>query len=199
MEEYTKRQEEIISTAIRIIDDKGIQGLTIKNLAREIGITEGAIYRHFQNKQQILVSVLSRFEKDMRDMEQNILNSEESASGKIASILNNLRKTFEKNPAIVSVIFAEEIFKNDSFLEKKITDIIHFNYNFFYKIISEGKQKAEIRQELDETMIVNQIIGSFRLIVKMWKLEEFSISLKEDVNNLLDHLQATVFNFSSDR
>lgn len=193
MQEFTKRQEEIISNAITIIDDKGIQGLTIKNLSKEIGVTEGAIYRHFNNKQQILVSVLSRFEHNIKELEKRVMSQEESTPEKIASILHYLRNMFEKNPAIVSVIFAEEIFKNDKHLEAKITDIIHFNHNFFSRIIREGKERGEVREELDESMIVNHIIGSFRLMVKMWKLGGFSVSLKQGVDDLLSYLKTTIF------
>ncbi|MCK5088225.1 MAG: helix-turn-helix transcriptional regulator, partial [Melioribacteraceae bacterium] len=47
----TKRQAEIIDESIKLIADKGIQGLTIKNLSKAIGVSEPAIYRHFENKQ----------------------------------------------------------------------------------------------------------------------------------------------------
>ena len=46
---YTERQQEIINKSIEIIATKGIQGLTIKNLSKEIGVSEPAIYRHFEN------------------------------------------------------------------------------------------------------------------------------------------------------
>jgi len=50
----TDRQIEIINKSIDIIATKGIQGLTIKNLSKEIGISEPAIYRHFESKTDIL-------------------------------------------------------------------------------------------------------------------------------------------------
>ena len=36
----TKRQLEIIETSIKLISEKGIQGLTIKNISKEIGISD---------------------------------------------------------------------------------------------------------------------------------------------------------------
>ncbi|MGC9375649.1 MAG: TetR/AcrR family transcriptional regulator, partial [Bacteroidales bacterium] len=42
---FSERQKEILTTAVEIIAAKGIQGLTIKNLSKEIGISEAAIYR----------------------------------------------------------------------------------------------------------------------------------------------------------
>jgi AcrR family transcriptional regulator len=57
----TDRQLEIIQTSIKLISSKGIQGLTMKNLSKEIGISEPAIYRHYDNKIEILVSILDYF------------------------------------------------------------------------------------------------------------------------------------------
>ena len=54
----TERQQEIWDHAIALISEKGIQGLTMKNLSKRLGISEPAIYRHYENKIDILVSLL---------------------------------------------------------------------------------------------------------------------------------------------
>ena len=59
----TERQKEIIKASLELITNKGIQGLTIKNLSKKIGVTEPAIYRHFESKTQILISMLEFFKK----------------------------------------------------------------------------------------------------------------------------------------
>ena len=46
----TERQQEIIDVALKLINNRGIQGLTMKNLSREIGVSEPAIYRHFETQ-----------------------------------------------------------------------------------------------------------------------------------------------------
>ena len=119
MTELTQRQEQIIDKAIRLIDQKGIQGLTIKNLAKETGVTEGAIYRHFENKKQILCAILDMFREKLKAFQASARSADSTTYEKIQETLNNLRKLFEANPAIVSVIFAEEIFQNDSELSEK--------------------------------------------------------------------------------
>ena len=43
-----------MESALGLIAEKGIQGLTIKNLSKKIGISEPAIYRHFDSKSSIL-------------------------------------------------------------------------------------------------------------------------------------------------
>lgn len=192
MAELTKRQDEIINKAIKIIDQRGIQGLTIKNLAKETGVTEGAIYRHFDHKREILTSILKLFQNKMEEFHNSAQLSGKTTFWKISATLSHFRKLFEANPAIVSVIFAEEIFQNDNELSEKVAGLIRENQEFMLSLIKEGKANGELRSDLDDQMMVNSILGPFRLIVKMWKMEGFSVSLENSLEKLLDYVRATM-------
>jgi len=61
---YTDKQNEIIHAAIELVSDIGIQRLTIKNLSKKIGMVEGAIYRHFDSKIDILLGILEIFKEN---------------------------------------------------------------------------------------------------------------------------------------
>jgi AcrR family transcriptional regulator len=193
MQDLTKRQEEIIQTSVRIIDQRGIQGLTIKNLSKELGITEGAIYRHFNNKREILSSILIQFKDNLKAFADSIDDNSLTTHDKISGILNHFRNIFEANPAIVSVIFAEEIFQNDNELSKVIAEILRNNQHFLLAIIKEGQQSGELRKDLNPQMMVDSIFGPFRLLVKKWKMEGFDISLKESIDEFLQYLRVTIF------
>ncbi|MCK5675079.1 MAG: helix-turn-helix transcriptional regulator, partial [Spirochaetales bacterium] len=52
MKDLTKRQRQIIDISINIISERGIQDLTMKNLSSQLGISEPAIYRHFESKKK---------------------------------------------------------------------------------------------------------------------------------------------------
>lgn len=55
-----ERREEIADAALRIIATRGIAALTVSALATEIGLTGGALYRHFESTDEILVAVAAR-------------------------------------------------------------------------------------------------------------------------------------------
>lgn len=192
MAEYTQRQIEIIDKAIQLIDQKGIQGLTIKNLARETGVTEGAIYRHFDNKREILSSILIQFKENLKEYMDSVDDPSLNCFDKISGILHHFRQIFESNPAVVSVIFAEEIFHNDNELSKVIGEVLWSNQQFLFTIIKNGQKEGEIREDLDTQMIVDSIFGPFRLLVKKWKMAMFDISLKRNINAFLDYLKKTI-------
>lgn len=56
----TTRQDEILDRTIELIREAGMAGLTMKKVAERVGFTEPAIYRHFPNKQALLLGVAER-------------------------------------------------------------------------------------------------------------------------------------------
>src|SRR5512139_2338877 len=48
------RKQQIIDAARKLIIKKGSEHLTVRAMAKEVGLTEAAIYRHFKSKREIL-------------------------------------------------------------------------------------------------------------------------------------------------
>jgi AcrR family transcriptional regulator len=190
----TSRQTEIIQTAISLIAEKGIQGLTIKNLAKAIGISEPALYRHFENKTAILLALLNSFE-NITPAKPEIIGSEETtAIEKIHFVFQQYFETFSETPELVSVIFSDEIFKNDKQLSKKIAKIIEEKEELFLTIISEGQMSKNIRNDITNKHLTLMLMGSLRLLVKRWELNNYSFNLPKEGEKLFNSLKIMIKN-----
>ena len=139
----TNRQIEIIDKSIDIIASKGIQGLTIKNLSKEIGISEPAIYRHFESKTAILLSILANFQEMSSFMNEAIRDMDDTAINKIEFLFTKVIDIFSKEPSHISVVFSEEIFKNESVLKEKIIEIMNLKEKVVEDILLEGQKKEK--------------------------------------------------------
>ena len=68
MESFLNRKESIVLTTIDLIDKYGIHQISTREIAKHQTITEGAIYKHFSNKNDLLLEVLiffSKFDSDL--------------------------------------------------------------------------------------------------------------------------------------
>ncbi|MFE3864472.1 TetR/AcrR family transcriptional regulator [Streptomyces goshikiensis] len=54
-------REEVIGTARRIVTEEGVDRLTMRRLATEIGSTPMALYHHVRNKEELLVLLLDDY------------------------------------------------------------------------------------------------------------------------------------------
>jgi AcrR family transcriptional regulator len=58
----TPRQEEILDRTFELVREAGLANLTMKKVADRMGFTEPALYRHFPNKQALVLGLLGRLE-----------------------------------------------------------------------------------------------------------------------------------------
>lgn len=67
-------KENMLLVALRLFAQKGYEATSIFDIAQELQITKGAIYKHFKNKQDILDAIISKMEEnDQRFAEQFIM------------------------------------------------------------------------------------------------------------------------------
>ncbi len=192
MVNYTKRQQEIINTAIELIAEKGIQQLTIKNLSKRIGIAESAIYRHFASKLDILLGLLSLFRESKDQMNRELTTIQATPTEKLKQMLLHRFAYFSTNRAIASVIFSEELFRNDRRLSGQIYEIMLANQQVIIDIIKSGQKSGEFRNDVPPQQIVFMVTGALRLIVTYWRLSEFKIDLIEEGEKLWETVKTII-------
>jgi AcrR family transcriptional regulator len=177
MTNYTDRQKQIIQVSLDLIANSGIHGLTIKNISKKVGITEPAIYRHFDSKSDILMGVISKVKEssgvDLFTLENKTLTTKKL----ILKAFTTRAQRFTKNPSIAAVIFSEAIFENDSVLSGAITSIMGESHMKMVKIIKRGQGKGEIVDFIKADQLALMIIGAFRLLVTKWHMSNNSFDL----------------------
>lgn len=56
-------RERILQEALSLFSEKGYEAVSVRDIARAVGIKESSLYNHFQNKQDIYDSILSAYPK----------------------------------------------------------------------------------------------------------------------------------------
>lgn len=194
MEIFTEKQLNIINASIELIAEKGIQQLTIKNLSKKIGTAEGAIYRHFESKIEILLGILKLFRQNKDEALHRLMSQESTSLQKLERLLSGRFREFSANPAIAAVIFSEEIFQNEKSLAKEVFEIMKESQNIIETTILRGQSENQIRSDIPADQLTLLITGALRLLVTKWRLAEFSFDLQKEGQKLWDSIYKIVTN-----
>lgn len=186
---FSDRQIEIMEAATLRIDQYGIQELTIKNLAADLGLSEAALYRHFKSKNDIMLGLLSYFIFEMKERIATIISNEKSTpTEQLKEIFASQLNTFLKKPAIVSVIFSEGIFQFNKDLSEKVSTMMELMQTYIGAIIKKGQDEGTYRELIGSATISTIIMGSMRMTVLKWKLSGHKSNLVKDGNTVLNGL-----------
>ena len=76
--DHDERREEILQAAIRVIDSVGLDNTTTRAIALESGYSNGVLSHYFQDKDDILQSILVKTHREFLDrVEQNMRGKDE--------------------------------------------------------------------------------------------------------------------------
>ncbi len=187
MEKFTDRQIEIMEAATARIDKYGIQNLTIKTLAADINLSEPALYRHFNGKNDILLAVLDYFMAEMKNRLGGIpVDPQTTAGDELRAIFKSQLQAFTDKPAIVSVIFAESIFHFDEGLSQKVSDIVDLMHGYVKANLVKGQKSGQYSKTIKAPTLATIILGGMRMTVLKWKLSGHKSNLIKDGRAVLE-------------
>jgi len=70
-------KERIFDVSLDLFSEKGYDGVSVREIAREVGIRESSIYNHYKNKEAILDAIIDYFQSELN---QSGLPEEEAAA-----------------------------------------------------------------------------------------------------------------------
>lgn len=179
------RQQQIIEAAQKLIFRYGSEHLTVKRIAKEVGISEAAIYRHFTSKKSILCFLLSHIE--------NVLIADVSWKGDgnkvvtIETIEMSIRKLFSSidlRKGIAFQVIAEIISLGDKNLNKKTAVTINKYIAGLKGLLSEGAQSGAVRKDIDLDATAMLLFSMIQSLVNIWALNSCNFQLIEKYTSL---------------
>jgi len=142
------RKEEIKRAVLKIIKESGIKAVSTKNLAAEIQLSEGAIFRHFKKKSDIISSIVDDVSKDLITQLKEVAESPDEPAQKLELYLCKTIEYLMDNNGITILLLSEATYNNDSDMLAKLRYIFNSQRDYFEAIIREGIQKGVWRTDI---------------------------------------------------
>jgi len=188
---WTKRQEEIVLKAINIIAKEGIEIFTTKRLAHDVGISEPALYRHFENKYDIIANIIDYVEEQSLQLLFKAENMDMNPYEKVQYFISSRFLLFNANPELAAIIFNDNIFQSNPLLAEKMSTLMKKHIGFLNNNINQAIEQNLIRKDLDPNSIFMIIVGPIRLLVSLWLQNPNQVNLIErgmDLAKLIEKL-----------
>ena len=191
------RQLEIIEAAGKILTASGLSGLTIKNLAKEMKFSESAIYRHFESKEDIILTLLEYLAKDMEDRFLRVISEEQSAEEKFITIFKSQFSFFTENPHFVVAVFSDGLIEESQKINEKIIRIMSVKMKHLMPIIKEGQNENIFTNSVSTEDLLNIVMGTFRLQIFKWRVANFDFDIRIKGDHMIESLLILIRNKSN--
>ncbi|MBU2929215.1 TetR/AcrR family transcriptional regulator [Winogradskyella psychrotolerans] len=177
------RQQEIIRVAAQLFKEKGYSAVTMRDLAKAMGIKAASLYNHINSKQDILNAIIISLAEEFTDgMKQIHLSN--------ASCIDKLKKIIELHVHISSKnSYGMASLNNDwMHLETQLTYYkkLRSDYeNDFKTILKDGIKSGEIVNIKPDVMMFSILTTLRSLYIWIPKKEDFNL---QELSNSLSHI-----------
>lgn len=182
------RKEKIIITAIDLLDEVGINGLTMKEIGKRQNITEPSVYRQFASKQEIVSTIIDRYSTYDNVIKNTILDNGMSGKEGILYFAKAYSEYYENYPQITTVMFSFDIFKYDDDANEKMKKVIDERYSLLLQLVSKAIVSGEISEHNDAEAVTDEIFSVVWSTTFLWRMAECGFDLKSRIVKAVENI-----------
>ena len=97
---FTDTKERIERAAIGLFVQKGVTETTIRDIAQTVDISEGALYRHFVGKEELVWQLFERHYVAFAGRLQALADGEPTARGKLSAMIRGFCQAHDDDPTL---------------------------------------------------------------------------------------------------
>ena len=179
-------KEKIFDVSIDLFSQNGYDGVSIRQIAKEVGIKESSIYNHYNSKESILESILNYYINEMLKEEAPVMQSGEKLDMDFDQFYKEgsdrfISKLSEEKMMKITRIFLVESYHNEKIKNFVKEAIIGYAIDGWEDLFELMKEKNFIRRDAD----IKQLAESFYYYGLFLLYEHFIINYPEDDETFL--------------
>ncbi|MFV0278323.1 MAG: nucleoid occlusion factor SlmA [Parahaliea sp.] len=148
----SQRRQQILEALAQMLEANPGNRITTAGLAREVGVSEAALYRHFPSKSKMFEGLIEFIEETLFSRINRILNEEPTCARRCEKMLGLLLIFTERNPGITRILTGDALAGEPERLHARVAQLFDRYETQLKQVIRE----AELREGLRPTIPLPQ-------------------------------------------
>ena len=182
-----KTKDRILVSALKLIDKSPYPQVSTKEIAKDVGVSEGAIFRHYSSKDEILEYLCENFLNKITQIDMSKVEDEKSFKRELILFFMELQNT---KSSIYKLALYVSMYKKNQF--KVFNEIITRKvYAQIESVVKQGMKKWNYNTNINIKLSVRLLMYSIYFFIiqqnvfEASKIEKFN--MKEVVETSVDN------------
>lgn len=154
------RAQQILEALARQLETNPGQRITTAALAKEVGVSEAALYRHFPSKARMFEALIEFIEDSVFGLINRILEEHSTANARCEHLLTMLLSFSARNPGLTRILVGDALTGEHDRLRTRITQFYDRLETQLKQILREAESKNELPVGHPSTAIANLLLAT---------------------------------------
>jgi len=142
------RRQQILEILAQQLEENPGQKITTASLARAVGVSEAALYRHFPSKARMYEGLIEFIEDSLFGLIARIIDEDLTSHGRCEKIVALLLTFSERNPGMTRILIGDALIGENERLHTRIVQLFDRIESQFKQIMREGNLANELQREV---------------------------------------------------
>lgn len=189
--EKINRKQQILETLAHMLEKQQGQHITTAALAKEVGVSEAALYRHFRSKASMFEALIQFIEETLFTRINKILSEEPDAEARSYQVTSLILGFAHKNPGITRLMQGDVLVGETEALRARIEQLFNRLLTQFKQILREGNARQVLRA--DPADAAHFLMAMIEGLISDFVRSGFARSPVEDIDRLWAIYRVSVF------
>src|SRR5690554_7907018 len=153
------RRQQILEALAKMLEDSPGARITTAALAKEVGVSEAALYRHFPSKSKMFEGLIEFIEETIFTRITVILAEEPRAVARCENILLLVLTFTERNPGITRLMTGDALIGETERLRNRIAQLFERIETQLKQVIREAELREGLRPNLPLSAAANMLMS----------------------------------------
>jgi len=181
----TERKEAILDEAMKLIIENGLNELTMSKVAQRMEFSEPAMYRHFKNKQDLVISMIQRISGCFAEVFQKF-DQDEAPEVFLPKYFEAQLQYLEKVRGVTLLFLSESAFNHDPAIRQELQKMFRSQTGRVAAYLELAAARDQIRQEVDPAAASLVYMGTVQAIITRYLLSGQTASVFDSSRPALD-------------
>lgn len=192
-EQAPSRKEQILQALAQMLEATPGGRITTAGLAREVGVSEAALYRHFPSKAKMFEGLIGFIEDSIFSRINRIVQETPDALSQVRQILHLLLAFTEGNPGITRLLTGDALTGENDRLRQRIEQFYNRVESQLKQVLRDAELKQGLRTQATPTVTANLLLAAVEGRIAQFVRSGFRETPTRDWNDQWALLQMIIF------
>ncbi len=184
----SERKVEIVETVMGLLADTPLEQMSTRCIARAVGVSQPALFRHFRNREALLLAVIDEARDELASSAEEVFRTHAAALPRIRAMVAAYMAHVERNPGLPRLLFANAGAAADP-VSAALRHLLAMQRALLGQLVYQGQAEGSFAAEIDPGQAALALIGALQATVLHWQMEGRRVPLSEQADGVLSQWQ----------
>lgn len=179
-QEGLSRRDQILQALAHMLETSPGKTITTARLAKAVGVSEAALYRHFPSKAKMFEGLIEFIEETLFSRVSRILQEESRAVAQCEAVLTLLLHFAERNPGMCRILIGDALAGEVERLRSRVAQVFDRLETQIKQILREAELREGLRTEMTATQTANLLLSAAEGRINQFVRSEFKRKPTQD-------------------